>query len=252
MDKSLIQKRFGKASKSYGQEAVAQKIIVSKLMDMLPSDSEFDKQVQSLLEIGCGNGLLTQQLTQRFQPQLAVINDLSPEWEEQLQTILSDKAWQFIAGDAEHLHFEEKFDLIASSSTIQWFDNPAIFLANMYQQLNAGGIILLSTFGHENLKEIKQITGEGLSYYCLSELSKYLPSEAKIESKEESIILSFKTPLDILKHLKKTGVNGTQQKLWTKGMMNEFCESYCQQYASEEGFTLSYQPLYLKITKPYE
>ncbi|HEA8248685.1 TPA: malonyl-[acyl-carrier protein] O-methyltransferase BioC, partial [Campylobacter coli] len=58
---------------------------------------------------------------------------------------------------------KQKFDLITSNASLQWLDLKQVLptLANM---LNKKGILLLSTFGEMNLKEIKQSTSLGLKY----------------------------------------------------------------------------------------
>ncbi|EKG8183362.1 methyltransferase domain-containing protein, partial [Campylobacter jejuni] len=64
---------------------------------------------------------------------------------------------------------KEKFDLIVSNATLQWLDLKRI-IPSLRDMLNQNGILLLSTFAEQNLKEIKQSTGFGLNYFSLNEL----------------------------------------------------------------------------------
>lgn len=84
--------------------------------------------------------------------------------------------------------------------------------------LSGHGYFAFSTFGKENLKEIAAVTGSGLHYYSLEELKKSLSMHYNIVTAgEERIRLTFATPLDVLYHLKHTGVTAVCRQAWTKG-----------------------------------
>lgn len=88
---------------------------------------------------------------------------------------------------------KQKFDLITSNASLQWLDLKQVLptLANM---LNEKGILLLSTFGKMNLKEIKQSTGLGLKYFSTKELEQiFKPYFSDIKITEEIVIWNFKT-----------------------------------------------------------
>ena len=57
MEKSLIEKRFSKAIGCYRHEAAAQRKIARSLIAMM-ADKTLPRHYDSVLEIGCGSGLL--------------------------------------------------------------------------------------------------------------------------------------------------------------------------------------------------
>lgn len=62
------------------------------------------------------------------------------------------------------------------------------------------------------MHEIRQLTGHGLDYLSVEELQALLsPGFDILHAEEEVISLPFPTPQAVLKHLKQTGVTGTEK-----------------------------------------
>ncbi|EAM0968529.1 malonyl-[acyl-carrier protein] O-methyltransferase BioC, partial [Campylobacter jejuni] len=109
-----------------------------------------------------------------------------------------------------------------SNATLQWLDLKRIILS-LRDMLNQNGILLLSTFAKQNLKEIKQSTGFGLNYFSLNELEQIFKvyfNEVKIT--QELVELSFDNALDVFRHLKLSGVNSLGFYPLNKGFLKEF------------------------------
>ena len=197
-----------------------------------------------ILEIGCGTGFLTRKLAKKYSPDFFMINDLCIEMEPYISDI--QNKFVFIPGDAEKIVFSETYDLIASSSAIQWFTDLETFLRKIEKNLASGGVIAFSTFGINNLQEIKTITNCGLKYenveYLNSLFSRYFDS---VEITEEIISLVFPSPRDVLRHLKSTGVNGIMQEHWNKSKLSRFEYDYRELYTTEKGVSLTYHPIYI-------
>lgn len=66
-------------------------------------------------------------LLSQFTFQKVILNDLYPI-QNQLEQHLNGTNYSFIEGDAETIDWDTTFDLILSTSTIQWFDDPCHFL----------------------------------------------------------------------------------------------------------------------------
>lgn len=77
------------------------------------------------------------------------------------------------------------------------------------------------------MKEIRELTGQGLSYRSREELETALsPRFDIVHSEEELIPLFFEGPVKVLYHLKQTGVNSLS-KAWTRRDLLHFCERTC-------------------------
>ena len=103
------------------------------------------------------------------------------------------------------------------------------------------GILAFSTFSDKNFKEIKNLTGLSLDYKTFDEIKNVVSKEFEILYAEEfDHILSFNTPLELLAHMKNTGVNSLSEKTWTITKVKEFCDSYSKKYPQTK---LTYSPI---------
>ena len=77
------------------------------------------------------------------------------------------------------------------------------------------------------MKEIRELTGNGLPYRSREELEVALsPHFDILYSEEELIPLSFEDPIKVLYHLKQTGVNGLSTQSSPAGKQeNDLCSS---------------------------
>lgn len=95
------------------------------------------------------------------------------------------------------------------------------------------------------------MTGHGLEYFSLEELKALLSSRFEVLYAEEEIVsLPFGTPLEVLQHLRQTGVTGTEKKVWTRGRLQSFCEEYIRMYGKDDrSVSLTYHPIYVIARK---
>lgn len=241
--------RFSRALDSYDQHADAQQQICRKLTGILSRHT--DMHFRRALEIGCGTGGFTRLLKENCVIDEWFLNDLCEGCREKLGSIFPGQQPLFIGGNAEEIRFPGRFDLIASASAFQWMKEPAVFLQKLHAMLSPGGILLFNTFAPGNLYEVKQTTGNGLDYPSARQLSNWLERDFHlIYLREEEIILAFDTPMEVLRHLKNTGVTATGTGCWTRGRQEEFCRKYKALYAlSPDQVKLTYRPLYVLAVK---
>ncbi len=281
MDKKLITRRFTKALPTYETEAKVQNYAAEQLMNALESINfgscgaaggkcDAVPSFARALEIGCGTGFLSRMLLQKCVCKELWLNDMC-DVESYISDLLSDSV-HFIHADAETADFPQDLDLIISSSSIQWMEDLPSFLDKCAKALRPGGIIALSTFGTDNLKEIREITGRGLEYYSLEELERMLcgkemknltsRSETKIPpiggaseekkiindrermkiliSEEETRALTFTSPTEILRHFKQTGVSGIGTNSWNRAAFSHFDAQYREKFSCPGGVRLTF------------
>lgn len=263
MDKRLIAERFARARDTYSLEARVQQQVAEKMMRLLTehtgercsaapeATAETSLRFRHIAEFGCGTGSYSRLLLHTLKPESLLLNDLCPEMKECLADVLTQASVQFVPGDAEALDFPEGTDLITSCSTLQWFNDPQQFFARCHGFLANNGYLAFSTFGAENMLEIRQLTGHGLDYLPIEALKHQLASYFDILYAEEEIVpLSFSTPLEVLHHLKQTGVTGTEKKMWTRGRLQAFCNGYTEAFGRKDGsVSLTYHPIYIIAQK---
>ena len=259
MDKQLIAERFARARKTYAREARVQHQVAEKMMRILKENllaegcppEEIATRFAHIFEFGCGTGSYSRILLQTLHPETLLLNDLCREMEDCIKELCRLPGVSFLPGDAETLELPEGTDLITSCSTLQWFNEPEVFFSQCHRALAPDGILAFSTFGAENMYQIRRLTGHGLDYPSIKSLLKSLSQGFDILHAEKEIVsLSLDTPLHVLKHLKETGVTGTEKRIWTRGRLQSFCEEYTRQFGDADGrVTLTYHPIYIIARK---
>lgn len=248
INKQLVSRRFSRAIESYNREAVAQKQIARRMGDML--GRYLPRPCNKVLEIGSGTGFLTRCLVDTLHPGQLILNDICQDMSTCFSDLLAGRRAVFWAGDAECLPFPAGQDLIVSCSAFQWFVRPEEFFERCSALLAHHGYMAFSTFGKENLKEVTAVTGTGLAYRSLEEWRQMLDLHYEIVTAgEERITMTFETPLQVLYHLKHTGVTAVGQQAWTKKDLRDFCEKYARLFGNGEAVTLTYHPIYIIAKK---
>ena len=245
MDKRLIAKRFARARTTYSREAHVQQQVAEKeialLRHTLP-DAHFDR----IAEFGCGTGLYSQLIYDTWHPSLLHLNDLCPEMRFCLESLTTQPGVTFEAGDAETCPLPDELDLLTSCSTLQWFASPRNFFRRSTSLLRSNGVLAFTTFGLRNLLEIRTLTGNGLDYTPPQQLRRELENAGYriLHLEQEEAVLRFPTPVDVLRHLRLTGITGTEKQTWSRGRLQCFCDEYIRRFGSVEGVILTYQPIY--------
>ena len=242
IDKALVAQRFAKAGQSYIEQAVVQKQISAQLFEYLKMYCP--QSLPSVLEIGCGSGNLTHLFHSYFQVDQLFLNDLYEDVDQHFSTI-ENIAW--LIGDIEQLHLPQSLDAVISSSALQWMTDLPTLLHRIHDALKPKGYLGFSTFGENNLIEIKKLTGQGLNYVGLESLKRQLEQQGfeilLIQQDHKQVY--FDHPKSVLQHLKATGVTATAKShRWTKQSLQQFYLDY-QQFYGEQGFSLTYHPIYV-------
>lgn len=247
IDKEHVKRSFKKSISTYNDNAVVQKQICKHLTELVNAQGQCN--FNNVLEIGCGTGLMTECVIDNFNVGNIVLNDLVDEMSDEIASLLDTKMfrkYEFISGDTERLKFERNFDLIISASTFQWFQDIDSVFGKISKMMNKGGMFVFNSFASDNFHEIKSINEGGLSYKSFSNLEQSLKKYFNIIHSEDcKHQVYFKSVIDILNHLRLTGVNGTKaKKAWTKKDLQDFEEKYKQLFFSDKGYSLTYNPAY--------
>lgn len=232
-----IKSRFEKSMDKYDENAVVQNDMATILIDEL---IKISNKFESILELGSGTGLLTRQIKEKLNFKNYTANDIVEKSKNYIEKIIPNA--EFIHGNSLKINIPNNFDLIISNAMFQWFSNLEDILVRCKKELNEEGILAFSTFGRDNFKEIMDLSGVGLKYLSAIEIKNILLSENyKIELIEEyTQTLKFKNPLELLAHMKNTGVNSLSAKPWTIKEIKEFCEKYMRKYNKVQ---LTYNPI---------
>jgi biotin biosynthesis protein bioC len=232
----LIKNQFEKSLDTYNKNAVVQQIMAEKLVE---ETAKIKTDYDNILELGSGAGLLTKELIKKLYFKTYSANDLVEKSKSYISEIIPDTV--FYCGNAQRIKPSKKMDLIISNAMFQWFKDLEKVSSVYKNLLNKGGILAFSTFSPENFKEIRALTGLTLDYKSLQEIKNIFAKNYEVIYLEEfTHTLSFTTPLELLAHMKNTGVNSLTAQHWTFKEVKDFCDKYKALYPN---ISLTYSPI---------
>lgn len=242
IDSRLVSRNFSKSAATYEANALVQQHMAQRLWALWQEAAGNDLP-ESICEIGYGTGLLTRLYTSRFSAAILTLIDTVPFKADVAQ------ACNIITGDAEKCmpRFPaQSFDAVVSGATVQWFNSLRMFISHSLKSLKPGGLLVFSTFGKDNLKELSDITGQSLRYYSAQEICGMVnPDEGTVVvAEEERQMMEFPSAKEVVEHLHRTGVNGV------RGNTVGLSRIYKDYPVDENGrATLTYHPIYIIIQK---
>ena len=245
IDKQRIQQTFQRAATSYESQAMIQHRVADHLLGLL--DRHDGKKIHRVLEIGCCTGLLTRKLAERYDEIYElVLNDLVESFAVQAGNQVGIPAISFLAGDIETVPLAGPYDLIISSSTFHWVHDLEGLLKKLADHMAPGATLAFSMYGPDNLEEIRELSGIGLNYFSLQEVEAMVKKHLSLDhSDQKREVFHFEAPMEVLDHLRQTGVNAVSSKPWTPGRLQRFKDEYLEKFSDDQGVRLTYHPLYL-------
>ena len=139
---------FSRAAPRYDALATAQRHIGEMLWGSLPP------LAFNVLDMGCGTGVWTQRLAERYPCAQITGLDLAPGMLEQARQRHGESIhWQ--PGDAAAQPFDKRsFDLVFSNLAVQWCRDIGAVMAELYRILTPGGLAHITTLLPGTLEEI--------------------------------------------------------------------------------------------------
>ncbi|MEA1994898.1 MAG: methyltransferase domain-containing protein [Campylobacterota bacterium] len=248
-----IKKRFSLASKHYDEHAVVQNNISHELSGLVDNG-----YYENVLEIGTGTGSLTGFLTSKIDFKNFFSLDISHRMIGMARKKF--KHVHFFVADGEEIPTISRFDLIATSSTLQWFLNPKESMPDLFNLFDKqpklfadkDGIFLFSAFVKGTFKELIEAvekTGFG-SYFPLRDSSFYLRIIEKFLNiecyYEKSYDIYYKTAMDFLKSIKMTGANYTLNKNPKRSNFFEFLRFIDDNFREDGKIKITYKSLFVR------
>lgn len=246
VDKSRVEERFARGRSSYDDAATVQSEIARQLW-VHTQDNAIDiltKPGVAILEIGCGSGLLSKYLAKK-----SYCSELEL-WDICGDAPVKGPGISFRRCDAELAIAElpgESVDIIASASTVQWFNSPRRFLHHYARVLKPGGVAVISSFVSGNMHELVQATGKSLPLPDKEQWRTMVPETCRICVCEEyNYSLRFNQAIEVFRHLKATGVNSLDRS----GQGASLKRALSTYPVDADGMcTLSYKPIILVFKK---
>jgi malonyl-CoA O-methyltransferase len=138
-NKTRIAKQFSRAANTYNSAADVQLDIAFDAMAYLPS------HYKRGLDIGCGTGRISQQLSTRCDSLVAMDLAFGMLTYAQQNSAVAESSICWLQGDADCLPIaDNSIDLLFSSMVLQWSDNPQKVMSEIARVMTSGSNAILA------------------------------------------------------------------------------------------------------------
>ncbi|MEJ2795547.1 malonyl-ACP O-methyltransferase BioC [Iodobacter sp. LRB] len=163
-EKAAMRAAFDKAATSYDAAAVLQREVADRMFERL---DYIKVNPLTVLDAGCGTGYCAPQLQTLYKDARLIELDLAPGMLQvarakegggfkKLWASLRGQGAAYLCADIESLPLaDESVDVIWSSLTLQWCNEPDAAFAEFTRVLKPGGLLMFSTLGPDTLKELR-------------------------------------------------------------------------------------------------
>ena len=160
INKKILALHFSRSARRYDLNAGLQREIAYQLVDWAyPLENQGNLDTRRVLEIGCGTGLLTAFLLERISCQTLAALDLSGGMLDQARINLRKDSppVRLVLADGEELPLcAGTFDLVASSTTFQWFNDLDKALAGIREVLRPRGRLVFASLLRGTYRELRE------------------------------------------------------------------------------------------------
>lgn len=257
IDKEKLKRRFSRNIESYDEYANVQKHMSKKLLSMAQIEDGMN-----ILEIGCGTGYLTKLILSENENISITAVDIAPGMIDFCKKDEEIESVNFILGDIETMDLNEKYDLIISNATFQWFNQPDETLMKLKGCLKKNGMLLFSTFGQNTFCELRE-SYEKVSTILEKKVSSPTPKfinrevldeilvKDNYEYQEENFKEHFKNSVEFMKSVKKVGANNSSRTTAKadRKFLSKVIEYYDNTFVEDGSVYATYNNLYISMEK---
>ncbi|WP_340820574.1 methyltransferase domain-containing protein [Methanolobus sp. WCC4] len=143
--------------KKYEKFSQPQRDWGSKVMEELELRGD-----EHILDLGCGNGLLTAKLAERVPDGRVVGVDSSASMLKQAEEHRAENM-EFMLMDMETMVLEEKFDVVFSNAALHWVKDHSHLLKTIYENLRTGGFMRVQFAGEGNCRNLYDVLMKTIS-----------------------------------------------------------------------------------------
>ncbi|MFC3570306.1 methyltransferase domain-containing protein [Paracoccus simplex] len=229
-----VARSFARGMQTYDDAALAQRRIAARLFAAYRRAAPGHRPAR-VLEAGHGSGHLTRHLL-GLRPGRLWLNDLAAPH-------LPGVAADYLPGDIAAVALPERVELAASASMIQWVPDPAQVVERLCQAVAPGGWLALSGFAPGHFPELRALGSRAAapSYLSGAQMAALLAPGWRVRGAGEwRIVLHFPGALEVLRHLRATGVNGCAGQIRSAGALRDFMARYEARHGGAQGVALTY------------
>lgn len=253
--KNEISKAFNKHAAEYELVAKVQQEIGERLFERL---QYLKISPQRILDLGCGPGAFSRELTRMYPKAQIVGLDLAQAMLVQAKKKQSwRRKWSLVTADMKHMPFPSGgFDLVFANQVIHWGSPLARVFREINRVMNVNACFMFTTLGPDTFKELKT-AWLGINQFehvnefvDMHDIGDGLMAEHFLEPVMDMELLAvhYETLPELLKALKTQGVRNINpqrnQGLTGKKAWQQFEMNYADLQTDKGKYPLTYEVVY--------
>jgi len=230
-DRHQIGQDFSRASAQYDAHAHLQQQVLRSLWSRLAPLVNEDSLI---LDAGCGTGQLAREVRRNI-----VQLDIAPA----MCARAVSQGIPAVNGTIAALPFAEHcFDAVFSSLALQWVEDWQAALQEMERVVKPGGVVAVSTFGANTLRELRESFASADAY---PHVSSFIDGGA---FERETVTEYVPDLAALMRHLKHIGarnkLSARRKSLFTKRQMQQVERYYRDRFGEKQGLPVTWEILY--------
>jgi len=231
---------FNRSALTYENHCHPQRKVGSQLVYSL---QKYLQSCHCIADLGCGNGIITEELIRTFQFDYLYAFDFSPQQIHSASERINKDKVHFYQDDINNLsRYNKQFDLIFSNMVLHWNENIFNTLKVLRENLAADGIFAFTLPLADTFCELKEASKNHFS--TLEEISNHCTEAglSLLECYEKIYQFNFPTWIAALRSIKATGANHVFQNKH-KGLLSsaKFTPKHFFKNTMDDEWSLTYK-----------
>lgn len=258
IDKARVQRAFTRGADVYDAHTPVQERVRARLAALLPAASTAPRRI---LDVGAGTGALLATLRGRWPTAALCGVDLA----HGMASAARRRSTAVAVGDAEALPFPAgRFDLVVSTSSLQWLQSLGPSLGEMRRVLAPGGLVALALFGGATLHELAAAWREALPSGAGQDDAHRFHRPEDLESalvqvglraerlESERVVEWHDDPLALVRALRRIGAGNAMAERAARGpaTLQRMARLYTERHGEERGVPATWEILYAVARRP--
>lgn len=217
-----VKKEFSKYANQYNSHNIIQQIVAKSLV------RDIKDEPKKILELGCGSGQIFKYINWNIDFYKAIdfsesMVELHPRGKN-----ISVECFDFDSEEFFESIKNDKFNLILSSSAMQWSKNLSLLVSKLIQSTSEINAVL---FTSNTFKTIQDITQTKSPILAQDVIKKSFEEHCKCEFEVLNYNLEFDSKKALFDYIKKSGVSGSSNQLSfkdSKKLIKEYNLNYLE------------------------
>lgn len=199
-----VKKQFSKYANEYNNFNIIQQLVAKALVRDIKS------KPKKILEIGCGSGQVFKYISWDIENYNAI--DFSPSMCKlhPRSKNIDISCFDFDANDFFNFLEGKEFDIVISSSAMQWSKDLSKLVSKLSETTNEINAVL---FTSNTFKTIQSLTNSKSPILCKEEIKKAFSKYFECDFEVHNYNLEFNNKKDLFNYIKNSGVSGASASL---------------------------------------